>query len=110
MKRHTETAVRAAHCVQRIAEELRKALKGTQDEGLAPTFLLILCNGYFSTGAGEGDLYDEFVRDKHLPGNYSGRNYKPRDHNDAIYRQSRMQLMSYDHAFTHCTTDVQDSM
>ena len=62
LKRHTETAIRATNHIHRVAEELQKALNGTDEEGQSPTFLLLLCNGYFTTLAGDGALFQEFKK------------------------------------------------
>ena len=107
LKRHTETAVRSAVYAHRIAEQLRKALTGTDEEGSSPTFLLVMCNGYFSTTAGEGPMYKRFLRKKKI-GKYIGRNVKARTDKDPDYTKSRLRIMSFDRAFIHCNTDAQD--
>ena len=105
LKRHTESAVRETIHATRIAEELRRALTGTENEGLPPTSLLILCNGIFSTSTGQGELYDTYVRDKTI-GEYTGRNVKARKPDDDDYNSAKLRILPFDHAFNHCKIDV----
>ena len=107
MKRHTETTVRASVYAHRIAEELRKALSGTEDEGEDPTFLLISCNGYFSTTIGEGSLYKTFIHERKI-GRFIGANCVAKEIDDPDYNNAKLRIMTFDHAFTHCNTDAQD--
>ena len=107
LKRHTETAVRSVHHVQRIAEQLKNALTGTETEGEPPTCILVLSNGYFSTSTGEGSLYEEFRKSKKL-GHYIGKNVYEKTHDDVDYSKSRLRHMPFDRAFTHCNTDAKD--
>ena len=81
--------MRESHHAHRAAEELKKALRGTDMEGEPPTFLLVMCNGYFATAAGEGSLYLQFLRNK-LFGHYCGTNVKARNPDDADYKRSRL--------------------
>ena len=106
LKRHTESAERQTIYAQRIAEELRRALTGTEIEGEPPTCLLVLCNGYFTTTAGEGCLFRNFCQWKKLS-KYTGHNVRPRHpEKDVDYEQSRLRIVPFNHAFNHCITDV----
>ena len=107
MKRHTESAIREVHCVQRIAEQLHTSLSGSGLEGQVPTFLLAMCNGYFTTATGEGDLFQKFCQYGVL-GQYTGRNVRYRSPSQADYSEARLRLLPFDHAFSHCTKDVQE--
>ena len=109
LKRHTEKAVRSTIHAQRIAEKLREALKGTEIEGHPPTSFLIIDNSYFSTTAGEGSLYDHYCKYKNIAGCiYTGKNVKaahPEKDKD-VYKQSRLRMVPFDHAFYHVKKDV----
>ena len=105
LKRHTESAVRATIHAQRIAAELKKALSGTESEGEPPTFLLILSNGYFSTVAGEGQLFRTFCETKTI-GDYIGRGVRARHPEDPDYKTSKLRKLPFDYAFNHATHDV----
>ena len=109
LKRHTESTVRATIHAQRVAEELRKALTGTEIQGEPPTSLLILCNGYFTTLAGEGSLYNQFKNHKNIVGcEYTGRNLRVRTADDEDYKKCRLRDMTFDRAFSHCMKNAQD--
>ena len=109
LKRHTETAVRATINVQRIAEELHKVLNDTRIQGQMPTSLLIFCNGYFTTFAGEGSLHRQFMQSKNISGcEYTGKDVPVTNPDDPQYNNSRLRHVTFDRAFTHCTKDAQD--
>ena len=107
LKRHTESAVRGVIHSQRIAEELRKALVGTETQGEIPSCFLLLTNGYFSTLAGEGPLFDEFV-EKGTLGHFIGKNTIARKPDDPEYDKCKFRILTFDHCFTHCRKDAQD--
>ena len=107
LKRHTEKAVRATIHAQRIAQKLKESLRGSENEGENPTCILLICNGYFSTSAGEGSLMDTYRKFKNIIGaKYTGSNVKPRDPNADGYSQSRLRTVPFDHAFYHVKKDV----
>ena len=107
LKRYTEKAVRSTIHAQRIAEELRKALTGTETEGDPPTCLLVMCNGYFATAAGEGTLFRRYCSHKNIHRCiYSGRNVKPKFPNEDDYKKSRLRILPFDYAFDHVKHDV----
>ena len=107
MKRHTESAVRAVHHVQRIAEALKKTLSGTDLEGHPPQFLLLLANPYFSTCTGEGEIYKSFIEKRQI-GVFIGSNVKARNPDDHDYNESLLRILPFDHAFNHCRKDAKD--
>ena len=107
LKRHTESAVRAVVHAQRIAEELRKVLKGTEVEGEPPTFFLLLGNGYFTTCAGEGPVFRAFIDNRSL-GDFIGKYVKSRRPDDNDYDKSKLRILPFDRAFTHCRKNAQD--
>ena len=60
---------------------------------------------FFSTVAGEGKLYKNFIETKTI-GDYVGRNVRARHPEDADYNKSKLRQLPFDYAVNHATHDV----
>ena len=105
IKVHTESAIREAIHLIRLAIKYKILRKGHKNEGRDPSLIILFDNGYFTTVSGDGELFDVFCRDKTF-GQYTGRNYKVKKTSDAEYRTAKLRFLPFDHCFHYSEDDV----
>ena len=89
----------------RIARSYKNIRKGHKNEPRDPAMLMIFDNGFFTTVAGNGEIFHTFCKTKTL-GNYTGKNYIVRKPGDAEYRHARLRLLPFDRCFYFRDEDV----
>ena len=66
-----KSAIRACIKANRLMEEYKEMMRGSADEGLDPSIIIIFDNGYYTIISGSGKIYHAFCHNKTL-GNYTG--------------------------------------
>ena len=107
MKLHTESAVREAIHLLRIARQYKQIRKGHKNEGKQPFIIILFDNVYFTVVSGWGSIFDNFVQYKTL-GDYSGKYFGVRNPEDDDYRTARVRYLPFDRCFSFGDDDVTD--
>ena len=107
IKVHTESAVREIIHLYRIARAYKRIKRGQKNEPRDPSMIMLFDNGFFTTVAGDGEMFISFCRDKIL-GSYSGRNYIVRLPDDDEYRHAPLRMLPFDRCFNFREDDVND--
>ena len=105
IKLHTESAIREAIHLLRIALAYFKIRKGHKNEGSEPSLIILFDNGYFTTVLGGGALLESFMLDKTL-GFYTGKGFDVKKPNDFGYRNARLRYLPFDRCFSFADDDV----
>ena len=88
-------------------EEYKEFMRGTNEEGLKPSSLIIFDNGYYTIISGTGEIFHAFCKNKSL-GNYNGNDEDPTDPSDPRYYSSKLRIIPFDNTFTFLPNDVND--
>ena len=92
----------------RLMEEYKELMRGTDSEGLDPSSLIVFDNGYYTIISGSGKMFNAFGKTKSL-GNYTGRFEIPKEPTDPNYSKSKLRILPFDKTFTFLPNDVDQS-